>query len=165
MRPRFRVPIEGEAERARRQIQRAIAESSWVRGGLVGQRLELTVPERERHYWSPHLSVVIEEEEDGQTVLEGRFGPHPHVWTMFIALYAHVGFIGIGGAMYGASQWILGQDPWALWGVPLAAALGLLVYLAAFYGQGLGGEQMYRLRSFVEQAMTPDGVAPQDARG
>lgn len=166
MRPRFRVSVKGDAEAARRRVQRAVEADDSIRGGRVGQRLELTVPDEERHYWSPHLSVVIEDGGDGDAVAEGRFGPHPHVWTMFIALYAHVAFLAIGGAMYGASQWILRQDLWALWGVPIAAGLAVLVYLSAFYGQGLGRDQMYRLRSFVEDALAAeDEGPPTDAQG
>lgn len=167
MRPRFRVEAPEDAESARRRVEAALrAEGSGVCGGRVGQRLELTVPDEDRHYWSPHLSLVFEDREDGTSVAEGRFGPHGHVWTMFVAIYAHVVFFGVAAAMYGLSQWMAAQRPWALWGVPVAAVLWVVVYLSAFYGQGLGRDQMYRLRSFVEDALTrePPGPPP-DAQG
>jgi hypothetical protein len=167
IRPRFRIPVNGEAEDARRRVQRALENTSCrVRGGRIGQRLELRMPEEERRYWSPHLSLVIDAEDDGSIVAEGRFGPHPHVWTLFVALYAHVIFLAIAAVMYGLSQWLVGQDPWALWGIPLSLALTVIVYLSAFYGQGLGRDQMHHLQSFVERALAsaPDG-APRDAQG
>lgn len=92
--------------------------------------------------------------------LEGRFGPHPHVWTMFVAIYAHIAFLAIGGSMYGISQWMLHESPWALWLVPGAGLLAGVVYLSAFYGQGLGSEQMYVLRSFVADALEADEEPP-----
>lgn len=76
---------------------------------------------------------------------------------MFVAIYAVVVLFGVAALMYAAAQWILGQDPWALWGVPGAVVLWLIVYLSAFYGQGLGRDQMYELRSFVEAAATSSG--------
>ena len=166
IRPRFRVAVGGEPETARRRLERAVrAGGGGVRGGRVGDRLELSIPREERHYWSPHLSVVIDED-GGVVVAEGRFGPHPHVWTMFLAIYAVVIFAGLAGAMYGLSQWVMGQSPWALWTVPASAVLWALVYLSAFYGQGLGREQMYRLRSFVEDALaTEDPAPPPDPQG
>jgi hypothetical protein len=167
MRPRFTVPLPGDAEAARRRIRAALeADGCDVRGGCVGERVELRVPEEEQHYWSPHLSLVFDDD-DGHWVARGRFGPHPHVWTMFLAIYAHVAFVGIGGAMYGISQWLVGQEPWALWALPLCAGVGALVYLSAFYGQGLGSDQMYRLRAFVERALEPEPPTepPADAQG
>jgi hypothetical protein len=166
IRPRFHIPLTGDAEEARARVQRALEHArDRVRGGRVGQRFELRVPDEARRYWSPHLSLVIDDD-DGALVAEGRFGPHPHVWTMFVALYAHVIFLAIAAVMYGLSQWLVGQDPWALWGIPLALLLTAIVYLSAFYGQGLGRDQMHELQSFVEHALAPpaDGPPP-DAQG
>lgn len=165
MRPRFRVPVRGDAQSARRRLQAALkAEGCRLKGGRVGERFELTVPDEDRHYWSPHLSLVFDDE-DGELTAEGRFGPHPHVWTMFVAIYAHVVFIGIAGAMYGFSQWMVGEHPWALWALPITALLAALVYLSAFYGQGLGSDQMYELRAFVEEVLEHEDEVPPDAQG
>ncbi len=167
MRPRFRVPVEGDVEAARARLRQALAtEDCAVRGSRIGQRFELTVPEVDQHYWSPHLSVILEEDDDGRAFAEGRFGPHPHVWTMFMAIYAVVTFLGIAAAVYGVSQWTLGQSPSGFWGIPGAALIGAVVYLSAFYGQGLGSDQMYALRSFVDGALHADAAGPPpDAQG
>lgn len=164
MRPRFSIPVQGSAEDARRLLSAALAADGCpVRGGRVGDRFELKLPEEEQHYWSPHLSLVLDDE-DGPVILEGRFGPHPHVWTMFVAIYAHIAFLAIGASMYGISQWMLHETPWALWLVPVAGLLAGIVYLSAFYGQGLGSEHMYALRHFVEDALQAP-TRPNDAQG
>lgn len=48
---------------------------------------------------------------------------------------------------------MVGESPWALAGVPAALALVGFTYGAAFIGQGLGAEEMYRLRSFVDDCV------------
>jgi len=51
------------------------------------------------------------------------------------------------------SQSTLGMPAWGFLGVPVALALAAFTYGAAFIGQGLGAEEMYVLRSFVDEAL------------
>lgn len=67
--------------------------------------------------------------------------------------YGLLALVGVAAMMLGVSQWLVEQPPWALLLVPGAAALAAFVYGAAFIGQGLGAEQMYTLRSLVDQAV------------
>ena len=86
-------------------------------------------------------------------LLHGRIGPHPHIWTMFLGLHAVVAFAGLGGVMYGLAQWTIGQSPWALMALPAALALHAFIAGAAFVGQGLGADQVHRVRAFVEDTL------------
>ena len=76
------------------------------------------VDEEERRVWSPHLSIQVEPKAEG-SLLRGRFGPHPELWTLFMFLYTAVGFLATIGLMLGFVQWQSGMDPWGLWGVGL----------------------------------------------
>jgi hypothetical protein len=125
-----------------------------VVGQLVDGHIELFVPDAERHFWSPWLSLEVRTAVDG-THVRGRFGPHPHVWTGFIAAYSALGFGGIIAAMYGWAQLLIDEPAWGLLGVPAALAIAAFVYGAEWIGKGLGTEQMFGIRDFVVSVIEP----------
>ena len=152
MRPRFELAFEHPSEEVWSAIEQAIASpearcTGWVQEGAG----ELHVLREDEHFFSPMLCLCADDSVGG-TVLRGRFGPHPHVWMFFMAIYFVLGAIAVGGAMYGISQWMMGAEPWALWLTPAGIALAAFVYGAAFIGQGLGAEQMHWLWSVVDDA-------------
>lgn len=154
MRPRFEIPMPGGHDATWAAMRRALTEPGCPCTGIVLPRhLALDVREEDRHFWSPQLSLEVREDERQGPVLVGKFGPHPHVWGMFMAIYGVLIALATGGAVYGLSQWTLGQAPWALLAIPVAGLLGLFVWGATFIGQGLSAEQMYVLRSFVDRAI------------
>ena len=67
-----------------------------------------------------------------------------------MTVYGTLIFVALVGIAYGWSQVMLDRTPWALSLVPGAAVIGGFVYGAAFIGQGLGAEQMYELRAFID---------------
>lgn len=121
-------------------------------GRLYTHQVELTVPTRKQHYWSPWLNLVIWKTETGSR-LDGRFGPAPRVWTMFMALYGFTLLTAFVGAMFGFSQLQLEMSPWGFYlaGAMLIAA-GLF-YVIAQVGQRLGAEQMEELHAFALETL------------
>lgn len=109
----------------------------------------LTVPERERHFWSPHLTINVEEREGGSLV-RGLYTPAPNVWTMFIFFYTAVGLTTLGMAFYGLSLLSLGQPAKILWWVLPLVLLFLSIYLVSYSGQKAGRSQMGKLHGFIE---------------
>ena len=105
----------------------------------------------ERTFWSPYLNLEVDDEPDGSAI-RGRFSPHPNVWTMFMGVYLLLAIAGLAGLSYGIVQLTLGEPPWAFLVVPLSVAIFGFVYGATLIGQGLGAEQMYLMRSLVDQA-------------
>jgi hypothetical protein len=127
--------------------------------GLGNRNIDLLIRVEERHFWSPWLSLQVTR--DGAvTSVAGRFGPHPHIWTGFVFLYALLGFGGLVGSMYGWAQIVLEQPPWAFAALPGAMGLIAFVYGAEFIGKGLAAEQMYVVRDFVWDAMRRVGGSP-----
>ena len=108
------------------------------------------------HLWSPQLRLELSEI-DGNTDVRARFSPHPHVWTLYLAIHAVGAFGTLAASVLGLSQYLAGQSPWALWALPIAPILALLVWALAFVGQGIGAEQMYALRRFVDEAIATSG--------
>jgi hypothetical protein len=156
VRPRFVLPVPLSAEEVLSRTKSALAERGDIDGLVLTGRIEL-VPDREsRHFWSPQLTVDVEAEGEG-SVLRGRFGPHPHVWTLYMCIHAIGAFATVGSAMFGISQYLVGQTPWALFALPAAPVLAALVWALAFVGQGLGAEQMYALRRFLEESLGVHG--------
>lgn len=129
-----------------------------VRGWVQAGQAELHLAKSER-FFTPVLHLDLAQEE-GRRVLVGRFGPLPQVWILFMGIYFLLGIAGTAGLMYGASQWMLGREPWALLGAPVAVALAAFTYGAAFIGQGLSAEQMYELRCWVERSLENAGIPP-----
>lgn len=134
------------------------------RGQVFAKGALLRMKDGEKRVWSPALHVQVEERErvgggsgsggigsgGGGWVLKCRFSPSSPVWTAFIAVYLGLACAAIGAASYGGAQMILGVTPWAFWGVPVAIVVAGFVHGAAFLGQGLGAEDMYEMRRFVE---------------
>lgn len=164
MRPRFEIPLDLPPEAALERIKGGLNDrGSACEGAVLDRHVLIAVCARERTFWSPVMDFEILPREGG-SVAQGKFGPHPDVWTMFVFLYALESIAAIAGLMYGASQATLGRSPDALWSVGIAAALALLTYGSAFIGQRLGARQMSRLEGFLEATLTPetiDSSAPQ----
>lgn len=116
------------------------------------QIVELVPHSSAVHMWSPQLRLELHEVE-GRTDIHARFSPHPHVWTLYLAIHAFGAFGTLGAGVFGLSQYLAGASPWALWALPISPVLAALVWALAFVGQGLGAEQMYELRRFVEDAL------------
>jgi hypothetical protein len=115
-----------------------------IRASIIDHHIILKVPTAERHYWSPQLSLELEAHHGG-TLIRGLFGPKPAVWTMFMFLYAAVGFFTLMGLIFGLSQMMIDQTPWALWSFPAGVGIILIIYMVARAGRAIGSEQMHML--------------------
>lgn len=153
LRPRFQLTVPLPAETIVARFRRALADPGCpVTGAATMKHVQLGIPAHERTTWSPTVDLMLTDTEEGAR-LHGRIGPHPHVWTFFLGLHAVVAFSGLGGVMYGLAQWVIGEPPWALWAAPVALGLHAFIAGAAFIGQGLGADQVHRLRAFVEDTL------------
>ena len=124
-------------------------------GVSVGRHAELFVADEVRRVWSPWLSLTAERSSNG-SVLQGRFAPHPGVWTLYLFLAFGLGFALLVGTTWGYAQWAIERTPWALLSVPLVLLFGSGLYLASIVGQRLGAEQMVELRATLEELISND---------
>jgi hypothetical protein len=115
------------------------------RGTAARRCAELFVAESERRFWSPHLSIQVEDKDNG-SVLSGRFSPRAEVWTLIMFVYFLMAFAVVFGSAYGYVQWLLGETPWGLLAVPAGIAVIVLLHIASIVGQRLSEDQMEMLR-------------------
>lgn len=153
MRPRFERVIPKTPAQTLQQLHETLEQPDGaVTGSILGRHVRLRIPEDRRTFWTPQLDIEVEPHGDGALV-RGLFGPHPDIWTFFIATYAVMTFCGITGLLFGLVQWSLGWSPWALWSVPIVALMIGSVYAVALVGQRLGYDQMVQLRDFLDQSV------------
>lgn len=153
IRPRFKesspLSVEDVLKRLKAALDQPDAE---VKGLIVDHHVVLKIPLEEQHYWSPQLSLAVEEE-NGETMLRGLFGPRPSVWLMFTFFYSVIGAICLFVAITGFSQLSLGIAAPVLWVLPVGAILALILYFSAKTGERLGKEEMHFLKNFLHDAL------------
>ena len=157
MRPEFVCPLAADSVTFWTALDAGVARAA---GAVDARRFDggaiLRLAPADRHVWSPALYLHVDRvdpESDGPWQLTGRFTPSSPVWTAFVAIYLVLACVATAAGCYGGAQVILGEPPWAFLGVAIALALAGFTYGAAFIGQGLGAEDMYRLRSFVDEVI------------
>lgn len=149
-RPTFELTTSLSPEEIARRVGQFLRTNDRIKGIALVNRLELAFARKEQHLWSPQVIVDVEPGPEGTSRLHSRFGPHPHVWTMYTAVYFVLGIFALLAMAYGYSQHTLGESPSALYALPVVLVLAALTYGVPFIGQGLGFGQMYQLRSTLE---------------
>lgn len=155
VRPRFEVlapmPPAEAVQRLRNSLKQ---EGAAVKGKVITGFATLYLPRDEQHYWSPQLTISIEDVEDKNGCLvRGLYGPRASVWTMFVFFYAAIGFFTMVVLLWGLTNHTLGKSVWILWWIPVLVLVFLTLYLVAYFGQRLGHDQMLTLHQFVEKSL------------
>ena len=152
LRPRLEMTVSLTPAQVQRQVDHELREPDCPCRGLTTDRqIDLRIREADRHFWSPQLTVVVSQNQGGSR-LTGHFGPNAEVWTMFMACYGFVVLSAIAGLFFGISQLVAEEKPWALWSIPIAIVLVVLIYVAAGIGQRLGQSQTDVLHDVIERA-------------
>ena len=153
IRPRFKMVVpESPAILLQRFMHRLGDPASDCRGSVVQHHVLLRVPQADQHYWTPNLSLELEEHPDG-TMVRGLFGPRPAVWTFCMFIYSAIGFFTLMGTIYGLSQWMLKMPPSGLYALPAGVLLMSSIYLVSRTGQRMSRHQMHRLYRFYLETM------------
>ena len=150
IRPTFVIPLTKQADDAMAILRERLEGKDYVECTRSrGRCADFFVDEAKRKLWSPYLSMQIEPQEVG-SLLRGRYGPHPEIWTLFMFLYTVVGFLATMGLMLGFVQWQSGMRPWGFWGVAIGLPGLALLYGISAVGQRLSAHQMEDLRGRIE---------------
>lgn len=125
---------------------------SGLEGKFVKPLVVISVCEQNSHFWSPELSLDIEEKENG-TEIRCTLGPRSSLWTMFATFYGFSILVGMAGLVLGFSQLTLGMNTWGFWLVPVSIVLLASAYGIALTGQKLSYDQMLELRNFIKATL------------
>lgn len=151
IRPRFRFEVSENAEEINLSIRSILnTQNCHCTGTSTSGFANFSPPKDELHFWSPQLTITIEETEKG-SIVRGLYGLQPSVWTMFVFFYAATGFSLMISLIIGLSYWSLNIASPFTWLSPLLVLLFMSIYLVAYFGQKLGHRQMTSLHRFAEQ--------------
>lgn len=160
MRPRFVVELHCGADHVMDALRAAASASALeVETDLSARHGVLTVPADERHFWSTQLGLTVEDGRPGPdgvrraTRVLGVFSPHPDVWTAYVFMIGTLVLAGVFSGLVAIVQLLIGHEPWALLGTLIAALAAGLVYTTTLVGQGLAADEMYRLRSHLDDCL------------
>lgn len=121
---------------------------------ILSGYIVVRIPPEDRHFWSPQLSLSIEEEEeDGKTLIRGFYGPNPNTWALFTYGYAVLGIAFVFIGIWGMAKLTLDKAAHELWILPILGVLALTLYIIAQFGQKLGAEQMFKLHFFYQKVI------------
>ena len=154
MRPRFILEIDCSAERVMNALR---SDTERAEAGVEGRFSErhgvLTLPEDEREFWSTQLGLTIEDAGERRTRVLGVFSPHPEIWTGYVFAIGVLAGVAVFGLMYAVVQLSMGSAPWCLLASIIAVLMAGLVYTSTLVGQGLTADEMYRLRSYLDDRL------------
>lgn len=145
---------EDEAARCLKQSFLQSDESSEpsYRGQFNGRHAMISIDEAQRHFWSPWLHLEIRSD-DGQRMIAGRFSPHPSIWTAFMFAFLAIGCVTLFAGMFGVSQQMSGQSPWAYTIIPIGLVIALTLWFISKTGQKLAHTEMEQMRNRVEHCL------------
>lgn len=153
MKPKFRIALNEQGDKVLERLDKIIRSGKYpVTGSVLKEHAFVQIPREQRSMLSPYLNLTLRKV-DGRPYLLGRFSPHPHVWTGFMAIYGFLIFIGMCGLVYGWAQQTIGESMVAMWLLPASLVACAFVYGAAVIGQGLTAHEMYTLRNVVDRAV------------
>tara|TARA_R110002072_G_scaffold266303_1_gene425164 strand:+ start:8955 stop:9488 length:534 start_codon:yes stop_codon:yes gene_type:complete len=154
IRPRFKLKINLNAEKALENVNQRLIKDKTVSGERSQSYIFVKTPRHEQHYWSPEMTVRIEQEEyDDYTTVSCLIGPRQTVWAMFTFMYAFL-FIGSTfGGIFSLVKYINNADKTWLWIIPLGIILTASIFIVSKIGQKKGRNQMLHLVSFIYHAL------------
>lgn len=152
LRPRYKISSQKKAAELRAMLLEAVKSSPGFEQRSLENHVLISLPRKDRHFWSPTLDINFEEESESTTV-RILIGPAPAVWTFFMFGYSLAGLSIIAGLILGYSQYILGQNSWTFIFAPVGIFLAGGLLLASLAGKYKAQNEMQRLKIFVEFAI------------
>jgi len=153
IRPRFEIDVKEPPETLYHNF---LDEKKRGKGGCiidaVPHHIVIKINQEDQHFWSPQLTLNIEDHEGGSKV-KGLYGPNGNVWTLFTGSYFACGVLVTFISIIGFSRRSLGMDAPILWALPVLLGIIVLLYIGSQMGQKLGAEQMFDLHHTAQDVL------------
>jgi hypothetical protein len=154
VRPRFSQIIPMDEPTIQAQLIRKIRESGTdFEVKLFPEFICVRIPENERKFWSPRLTLSLEANPNGGTLVHGIYGPNAEFWSFYLYTGLIITSIALFSGILGVCQHSLGMNAWGLWVFSGSLGIALGLYLMAKVGQKLAAHQTFRLHQAYEAAL------------
>ena len=108
LRLRFYKDVEENIESVRRKFENYRSDCKTdCQLKIKHNHIWMNMPDSKKQYWSPHLHLELEENENNETHIRGLFGPEPTLWTLFMFLHFMVAGIFIIFSAMAYSHYVL----------------------------------------------------------
>lgn len=154
IRPRFALKINCDPEKALEHLGLKLKEDRSVSGVRSNNYVFVKTPEQVAHYWSPEMSVRIEQHDYLDYVgVHCVIGPRQSVWVLFTLIYAALAILTIFGGIFGIVQLDMEGSASVIWSLPIGLILISTIFITSKMGQNKGRDEMLHLVSFVYHAL------------
>ncbi|HRO08267.1 MAG TPA: hypothetical protein PK611_07745 [Saprospiraceae bacterium] len=155
IRPKFSVTSTLTTDEILSKVKNRLRDNTdYLHGQAMQDHITIRVNKEQRHYWSPQLSVLLQEDEASQsTLITGVYGPMPNVWTLFAISYLALSVMFTFISIIGFSQRALNQEAPILYALPIIVITAAVLYILSQMGQKLGAAQTYTIHFFFQEAL------------
>jgi hypothetical protein len=155
IRPRFEIVTADSITNIEEKLKDALQnENSTCEGSVTAGYATLFPPLKKQHYWSPQLTLSMEEMDDGKSLIRGMYGPKPAVWTLFVFFYTVLALAILIICIIGFSNISLGISGQILWLLPVLIIAFLSLFLVSHFGKKLGKDEIRMLHNFFEKIVS-----------
>ena len=150
VRLRFKKLVPELPEVIAQKIKDLLAEhQDKIVGRITHNHVRIRIPEKNRHFWSPQLSLTMEETGMG-TEIRGLYGPKPDIWLGYMFTYFFLGFVTLVVSIIGFSRYNLGLSSYILWLIPFVLGGVLVLWVTSRAGQKLGKDEVNLIHSLIK---------------
>ncbi len=155
IRPRFQLVSRFSLNELIQKITLAIHEDNApCKARIVHDHIVFFFPTEQQHYWSPQLSLSIEENDHEKgSIIRGLYGPRPAVWTMFVFFYSSIALAILFISIFGLSYISLGKTPHVFWLLPVLLIILLSLFRVSSLGKKMGEAEIITLHKFLESCI------------
>ena len=155
IRPRFEIVTTLSIQDLEERLHNALKESILTcEGNITSAYATLYPPLKNQHFWSPQLTLSMEDMDDGNTLIRGMYGPKPTVWTLFVFFYSILALAILIISIIGFSNLSLGISSKILWLLPVLIGVFLSLFIVSHFGKKLGKDEIKMLHHFFEKVIS-----------
>jgi hypothetical protein len=126
-----------------------------VVGRITLNHVRIRIVEKDRHFWSPQLSMTLEETGTG-TEIRGMYGPKPDIWLGYMFSYFALGFVTMVVSVMGLSRYRLGLSSYILWAIPFILGGIFVLWFTSKTGQKLGKDETQLIHGLVKPLLNDE---------